>query len=304
MIALGLLVVIAIVLDVFRRIRASRYDSIRMPRRKQPVFDSDVKDADTFGSELPSGGARIVAYRNEEDLEQVEQSIKETAAESKPKLASMSKDEPKQTSLGLEEPQQTPPGDEPVANSASPGEKSPPLPKKEPTKKAPAKRTRRDKAAVNKPAARKPAKKNELESSVIVLHVMAYKDESFAGDKLKEMLLAVGLRYGSMKIFHRHDAEDGSGEVLFSVANSVNPGTFDLNGMENFSSPGISLFFSMPDVEDPGYVFDLMLKSAQQIAAELGGNVSDDTRSILTRQMIEHYRQRIAEFSRAQLSRQ
>jgi len=53
MIALGALVVLAIMLDVVRRVRSARYERIHMPRRKQPVFD-EGDDLDEYGSELPS----------------------------------------------------------------------------------------------------------------------------------------------------------------------------------------------------------------------------------------------------------
>ena len=60
MLALGVLVVLAIVLDVIRRVRNARYDRIHMSKRKQPIFDSDV-GRDEYGSELPGGGARVVS---------------------------------------------------------------------------------------------------------------------------------------------------------------------------------------------------------------------------------------------------
>lgn len=273
MIALGALVVLAIMLDVVRRVRSSRYEKIHMPRRKQPIFDeSDENDAlDEYGSELPSGGARVISYRDEADVEQVGKNVRERAEANKPKL-SFPIGEPEQSSLNLDEPQQ--------ANNDS----------------------HNTNTSADANTSRKSKSEQMPVASVVVLHLMAKEGDSFPGDKLLEALLKQGLRYGSMKIFHRHEQEDGAGPVIYSVANSVNPGIFDLNNMDQLATPGVSLFYAMEDVSDPAATLDILLTSAKAMAADLGGEVKDESRSAFTRQTEDHYRQRIADFSRAQLS--
>ena len=39
---------------------------------------------------------------------------------------------------------------------------------------------------------------------------MANKDQSCSGQLLLDTAVGLGLRYGAMKIFHRHTDEDGS----------------------------------------------------------------------------------------------
>ncbi len=276
MIALGVLLVLAIMLDVIRRVRNARYEKIHMPRRKQPIFDDD--DADEYGSELPSGGARVISYRGEADVEELGKTVKERAEANKPKL-SISIREPEQPSLNLGEPTSTEAehdeGPEVVVSSR-------------PSTSAGVKKTT---VGSQVPVA-----------SVVVLHLMSKKGEYFAGDQLLESLLNQNLRYGSMKIFHRHTGEDGSGPVMYSVANSVNPGTFDLNGMDQLVTPGISFFFAMEDVDNPADALESLLSAAKHIAADLGGELKDESRSALTKQTEDHYRQRVTDFSRAQLS--
>ncbi len=85
MLALGALVVLAIVLDVIRRVRNARYDRIHMSKRKQPIFDSDT-GRDEYGSELPGGGARVVGYRNESDVKEMSRAVRQRAEANKPKL--------------------------------------------------------------------------------------------------------------------------------------------------------------------------------------------------------------------------
>jgi cell division protein ZipA len=106
-----------------------------------------------------------------------------------------------------------------------------------------------------------------------------------------------------MDIFHRHESMTGNGEVLFSMANGVKPGTFDLDDMDHFSTRAVSFFLGLPGPRHPKQAFDLMVAAARKLSNELNGDLKDDQRSVLTAQTIEHYRQRIAEFERKQLSK-
>jgi cell division protein ZipA len=126
---------------------------------------------------------------------------------------------------------------------------------------------------------------------------MANKGETVAGQQLLDAILGVGLRYGAMKIFHRHLNDDGSGPVLFSMANLVNPGTFDLNSMGDLEVPGVTLFMALDDIEDPVSAFNIMIEAIDSIAASLQLNVMDESRSSMTRQTIDHYRQRARDVS-------
>tara|TARA_R110001592_G_C13113390_1_gene745155 strand:- start:551 stop:1504 length:954 start_codon:yes stop_codon:yes gene_type:complete len=306
MLALGALVVLAIVLDVIRRVRNARYDRIHMSKRKQPIFDSDV-GRDEYGSELPGGGARVVGYRNESDVEEMSRAVRQRAEANKPKLTVPFK-KPEQSSLFHEDPlpPSRPVHAEPVETVSVPtGE----VPENETTEKDVVEKKVVEKEASGRDAVEKKAPSSERATrkpasvvSVVVMHLMAGEDKVFAGQALLDALLAEGLRYGSMKIFHRHVGDDGSGPVLYSVANSVNPGTFDLNDMAQFTTPGVSFFFAMEDVDDPAAAFELLLGAARQMATDLGGTLKDESRSVLTRQTEEHYRQRIADYSRTQLS--
>ena len=133
---------------------------------------------------------------------------------------------------------------------------------------------------------------------VIVLHVMAKKDSHFQGSQLLEALLANGLRYGDMRIFHRHESEEGAGPVHFSLANSVKPGIFDLSSMDTFTTPGVTLFMPLEGLNNPLDCFSQLIKTSQALAKTLNGELKDETRSALTKQTIEHYRQQIIEYTR------
>ena len=148
----------------------------------------------------------------------------------------------------------------------------------------------------------KPAAAAAPVEEVLVINVVARDDFGFKGPALLQNILESGLRFGEMDIFHRHESMAGNGEVLFSMANALKPGTFDLDDIEGFSTRAVSFFLSLPGPRHPKQAFDVMVAAARKLAHELGGELKDDQRSVMTAQTIEHYRQRIVEFERRQLT--
>ncbi len=137
---------------------------------------------------------------------------------------------------------------------------------------------------------------------VLVINVIARDNAGFQGPALLQNILESGLRFGEMDIFHRHESMAGNGEVLFSMANALKPGTFDLDDIEGFSTRAVSFFLGLPGPRHPKQAFDVMVAAARKLAHELNGELKDDQRSVLTAQTIEHYRQRIVEYERKQLT--
>ncbi|MDO9318842.1 MAG: cell division protein ZipA [Gammaproteobacteria bacterium] len=138
-------------------------------------------------------------------------------------------------------------------------------------------------------------------SEVLVINVVAKPEREFTGVDLLPVLLTSGLRFGDMSIFHRHIEADSRSPVLFSVANIVNPGTFDLNQINDFATRGLCFFMTLPNVANSMQAFDKMLDVAQQVRIALDGDLKDDNRSVMTAQTIEHYRQRVRDFDLRQL---
>jgi cell division protein ZipA len=138
-------------------------------------------------------------------------------------------------------------------------------------------------------------------NEVLIINVMSRTDREFAGVDVLQALLSCGMRFGDMNIFHRHVDDRGTGPVLFSIANAVNPGTFDLNKINDFSTRGLCFFLTLPNVINNMQAFNKMLDVAQKIRSMLDGEMKDDNRSVMTAQTVEHYRQRIRDFELLQL---
>ncbi|MFK8020120.1 MAG: cell division protein ZipA [Pseudomonadales bacterium] len=151
-----------------------------------------------------------------------------------------------------------------------------------------------------------PSKQPTLDYSVaeefLAVYVLAKNEDGFNGADLLQILLACDLRFGKRNIFHRHEYKNGTGPVQFSMANIVEPGVFDLNTIESFQTPGVCFFLSLPGPEDPLKAFDYMVETANCIVRNLDGDLKDEVRSAMTTQTLSHYRQRVQEFERRQLT--
>lgn len=137
---------------------------------------------------------------------------------------------------------------------------------------------------------------------VIVINVMSRGEEQFNGAIILQTLLSLGFRYGDMQIFHRHREARGKGPVLFSLANAVKPGVFELDNLDTFYTPGLTLFMQLPGPQDPAAAYELMLDTAKRLAQELDGHLLDGSRSTLTHQAQQHDRERIRDHCRRRLA--
>lgn len=137
------------------------------------------------------------------------------------------------------------------------------------------------------------AVEEEGESLVIALNVMAKAGHYFPGEEVLAALQDNDLEHGEMQIFHRYPDGAANGRPVFSLANTVEPGTFDLNTMEALQTPGLSLFMQLPGPMDARKAFELMLNTGRQLAEQLGGDLCDERRNVLTLQTTGHLKEQI-----------
>lgn len=271
LIVVGVIIILGILIDGYRRMRLARMDSLKMSRDMGGEFEHSPLD-DDFNPELPGGGARVVSKGDNSGEDRVEPEI---------------------TSL------------ENVAEGEGfTGAEGLTAQREDRLEGAPVTTAHAGKAARSGPPKDIPksAEPKQVPQEVLVINVDAKTADHFQGVAIKQLLEACGLEHGDMSIFHRHEEDDLLSPVQFSVANAVEPGYFDPENMESLSTPGVSFFMSLPGPKDYMKAFDYMLETAQCFAKNLGGELRDENRSVMTTQTIEHCRQRIREFERKQLS--
>ncbi len=137
---------------------------------------------------------------------------------------------------------------------------------------------------------------------VVVMNVVAKGDQLFDGAKLLESVLSSDMKFGDMSIFHRYSNDNGTGQILFSMANGVEPGIFSIDKIEDTKTQAVSFFMGMPGPREPLKAFTKMVEAARQLALDLGGELKDEQFSVITQQTIEHSRQRIIDYERKQLA--
>ncbi|MDF2690354.1 MAG: zipA [Gammaproteobacteria bacterium] len=120
----------------------------------------------------------------------------------------------------------------------------------------------------------------------IVLYVMAPRSTQYQGQTLVNTLKAQGLTLTDKRVFQLKEND----ELKFFVASAVNPGTFDLESIHSFSTPGLSFILDLSAVSKPNQVFAKMLEMVSNVAEELGGDVLDQNRQRLTQAGINEYK--------------
>lgn len=135
---------------------------------------------------------------------------------------------------------------------------------------------------------------------IVSLFVTAREGHSFCGTDLLVATEKVGLEYGDMGIFHRLvDNRPDLGPV-FSVANMVKPGRFDLRAIERMETAGLGFFMTLPGPLPALDAWDAMLPAAQRLAELLDGLLLDEERNALGRQRIAHIRDELRGWDRRQ----
>lgn len=143
-------------------------------------------------------------------------------------------------------------------------------------------------------------RQDEAFDRIVTLFVAARAGQMLSGPDLVVAAEKAGLVHGHMSIYHRLvDGRPDAGPI-FSVANMVKPGTFDLTRLQELRTPGISFFLTLPAPLPLSALdaWDAMLPTAQRMAELLGGLVLDEERNALGRQRIAHIRDEMRAYDR------
>ena len=262
MVVVGVLLIVAVLLDAWRRIRRDRSAEVKMKLvDNEELSVAPEQDFSMFG-ELPNGGARVV---DRSDI--LRATGYEVGTDKSPPtdhdelVAGMTSTAPDGDiedidwldGLGSED------GPSEVVNA--------------------------------QPAPSRLVSQEEPE--VFMFNVVARSKQGFHGGDILHILLACDLRFGDMGFFHRHELEAGRGAVQFSVTNMMQPGVFDIDNMADMATPGLVFFLTLPGPDDMMQAFDYMLETAKTVARNLDADVLDESRSVVSKQTIEHSRQKV-----------
>ena len=132
---------------------------------------------------------------------------------------------------------------------------------------------------------------------LVVLHVMARRPQTFQGASIMDLVRELDFEYDDMRIFHKKVKRLSGRKAMYSVLNAVKPGTFDLDNMDQFETPGISFVMSLPGPEKGLKAFNIMHEAAKRAAEYLQGEVFDESHNRLSQQTVAHLQEEVQLFS-------
>jgi cell division protein ZipA len=133
---------------------------------------------------------------------------------------------------------------------------------------------------------------------IVTLYVAARAGEKLRGPDIVVAAEKAGLAYGHMQIFHRLVEGHPERGPVFSVANIMKPGSFDMATIQELETPAIAFFLTLPAPMTALDAWEKMLPTAQRMAELLDGMVLDESRNALGRQRIAHIRDELRAYDR------
>jgi len=308
MVVIGVILILAVGLDAWRRVRRERNSRVKVRLVESDAHGGDVDDI-AWLKELPNGGGRTVDRRD--IIKATHKSATEAARrEANAEAAGAPGKSPARKPARPTRAQKTEPTIDEVelVEGFSGADED-----AEPTNldwledlggtDEPVRGASGGAGPSRAPAPNPGRLPRDIDPEVFMLNVVARSREGFRGEDILHILLACDLRFGDMNFFHRHEFEAGRGAIQFSVANMMQPGVFDIDSMGDLATPGLVFFVTLPGPEDMMKAFDYMLETAQAVARNLEGDVLDEARNPLSKQSLEHSRQQIRDLERRLLAR-
>jgi cell division protein ZipA len=135
---------------------------------------------------------------------------------------------------------------------------------------------------------------------IVTLFVASKAGELMHGANLVVAAEKAGLTFGDMGIFHRLVSGKPDAGPIFSMANMVKPGNFDMRDIDKTQTPGVSFFMALPGPISALDAWDVMLPTVQRFAELMDANVLDEERNALGRQRVAHLRDELRAWDRKQ----
>lgn len=148
------------------------------------------------------------------------------------------------------------------------------------------------------PASKVGKRKSDDYEKLVMLYLAAKSGHTISGAELVVAADKVGLIHGHHSIYHRLADASGSGEPVFSMANVIQPGYFDLERIDSLSTPGVSFFLTLPGPVTAVQAWDTMLPIAERMAQLLDAVLLDSERNALGRQRILNIKEELRAYDR------
>ncbi len=133
---------------------------------------------------------------------------------------------------------------------------------------------------------------------IVTLYLAARAGQKLHGPDIVVAAEKAGLVYGHMGVFHRLVENHPARGPVFSVANIMKPGSFDMAQIQSLETPAIAFFLTLPAPVNALDAWETMLPTAQRMAELLDGVVLDEQRNALGRQRIAHIRDELRAYDR------
>jgi len=133
---------------------------------------------------------------------------------------------------------------------------------------------------------------------IVTLYVAARAGSALRGSDIVVAAEKAGLTYGHMQIFHRLVEGHPERGPVFSVANIMKPGSFDMATIQELETPAIAFFLTLPAPMTALDAWEKMLPTAQRMAELLDGVLMDESRNPLGRQRVQHIREELRAYDR------
>lgn len=133
---------------------------------------------------------------------------------------------------------------------------------------------------------------------IVTLYLAARAGQKLLGPDIVVAAEKAGLVYGHMGVFHRLVENHPDRGPVFSVANIMKPGSFDMGQIQALETPAIAFFLTLPAPINALDAWETMLPTAQRMAELLDGVVLDEQRNALGRQRIAHIRDELRAYDR------
>lgn len=133
---------------------------------------------------------------------------------------------------------------------------------------------------------------------IVTLYISARDGATISGSHLVVAAEKAGLEFGDRGIFHRMVTGRHEAGPVFSMANMIKPGNFDMARIETLDTPGLTLFMALPGPLPALDAWEAMLPTAQRLAELLDANLQDEKHGALGRQGIAHIRDQLRAWDR------